>query len=101
MNAVEAVVPAPDEGVELDAAVGLALHMVVSAINHDCAPNCALQTGFSWPELRGWAVVQTLRSVSDGEELTIAYVPEVPERRELLHEQWCFRCECDLCVPNK
>merc|ERR1712007_244309 len=103
MNAVEVVVP-PAEAAPLEnsgeagpPAVGIALHLVASAANHACDPNCSLQSGLPMPELRGWAVLQSVRPLRNGEELTIAYVPPGPSRRSELKEQWLFDCRCGAC----
>eukprot|EP00747_Dinoflagellata_sp_TGD_P034782 gnl/TRDRNA2_/TRDRNA2_137459_c0_seq2.p1 gnl/TRDRNA2_/TRDRNA2_137459_c0~~gnl/TRDRNA2_/TRDRNA2_137459_c0_seq2.p1 ORF type:complete len:203 (+),score=28.52 gnl/TRDRNA2_/TRDRNA2_137459_c0_seq2:49-657(+) len=103
MNAVEAIVPYMNEDesfkdeVEVPSAVGIALHLVASAVNHSCSPSCTLQTGLALPSLRGWAVLQAARSFAEGEEATIAYVPPGPNRHRELLEQWCFDCDCGNC----
>eukprot|EP00439_Symbiodinium_sp_Y106_P084905 s905_g26.t5 len=79
MNAVEVLVPVEDQLLASDlcgaaAVEGLALYFVASAVNHSCHPNCALQSCFASPGLRGWAVLQALRPIDEGEEVTIAYL---------------------------
>eukprot|EP00434_Breviolum_minutum_P033373 symbB.v1.2.029529.t3/scaffold3233.1/size60571/5 len=95
MNAVEVVVQADAEAEAFSAARGLALYLVASAVNHDCKPNCALQSCLPMPELRGWAVLQALRDLEEGEEVTIEYVEDSPDRHEQLLEQWRFQCNCE------
>eukprot|EP00969_Alexandrium_andersonii_P167442 7401900-Alexandrium_andersonii.AAC.3 len=53
-----------DLAAAVEPSVGIALHLTVSAANHACAPNCALQTAL--PGLPGWAVLQAVRDVSRG-----------------------------------
>lgn len=79
MNAVEVLVPVEEPLLASDvcgaaAVEGLALYFVASAVNHSCHPNCALQSCFACPGLRGWAVLQALRPIDEGEEVTIAYL---------------------------
>eukprot|EP00928_Gymnodinium_smaydae_P047873 TRINITY_DN31985_c0_g1_i1.p1 TRINITY_DN31985_c0_g1~~TRINITY_DN31985_c0_g1_i1.p1 ORF type:complete len:388 (-),score=85.20 TRINITY_DN31985_c0_g1_i1:69-1232(-) len=115
MNAVEALVPAPSDedasttsdaeaavaaanpGLGSSVSSGIALHLVLSAVNHDCSPNCTLETGIPMPEIRGWAVLQARRPIEAGEEVTIAYAPAEEGRRRQLAEQWLFSCGCETC----
>ncbi|CAE6971413.1 Smyd3 [Symbiodinium sp. CCMP2592] len=104
-NAVEVLVPVEDQLLAPDlcgaaAVEGLALYFVASAVNHSCHPNCALQSCFASPGLRGWAVLQALRPIDEGEEVTIAYLEDGPETCERLFEQWRFHCSCDYCASR-
>mmetsp|Transcript_69443 Transcript_69443/g.196028 ORF Transcript_69443/g.196028 Transcript_69443/m.196028 type:complete len:347 (-) Transcript_69443:11-1051(-) len=99
MNAVEVVVPPEDDEDESgQSAAGIALHLVASAVNHECEAKCAVQTALPLPELRGWAVLQALSPLSVGSEVTISYAagPRA-ERRAALSEQWLFECGCAAC----
>ncbi|CAE8717067.1 unnamed protein product, partial [Polarella glacialis] len=100
MNAVEAIVPpaeADAQGEQLQPAEGLALHLVASTVNHACEPNCALQSGLALAEIRGWAVLQALRPLAEGEEVSIEYVGRGADRHDELLEQWGFDCACRHC----
>ncbi|KAH8603988.1 SET domain [Trypanosoma vivax] len=73
--------------------IGQALHAstITSYFNHSCAPNCAMD---------GNAIV-TICEVLPGEELTIAYIPQlywpVELRREELAGRYFFHCCCTRC----
>ncbi|CAK8991329.1 Histone-lysine N-methyltransferase SMYD1 (SET and MYND domain-containing protein 1) [Durusdinium trenchii] len=92
MNAVEVLVPSEDGAI---VARGLAVYCVASAVNHDCKPNCTLQSCLPLPELRGWAVLQALNDLDEGEEVTIEYLEDAPDRHKQLLEQWRFQCICE------
>ncbi|KAG5484530.1 hypothetical protein LSCM1_07906 [Leishmania martiniquensis] len=66
---------------------------ITSFFNHSCTPNCAIDTV-------GHAIITT-RTVHIGEELTIAYIPQLywPThlRRERLSECFYFVCRCPRC----
>merc|ERR1711918_66324 len=85
-------------GDSIQSTEAIALHLVASAVNHACEPNCTLQTGLPFPEVRGWAILQAIRPLSEGEELTIAYLPAGATRRTELLEQWLFDCKCEACL---
>lgn len=77
--------------------VGQALHVgrnVASFFNHSCTPNCAID-----PVRHA---IVTSRTIHIGEELTIAYMPQLywPTRlrRERLSEGYYFVCRCPRCV---
>ncbi|SCU64370.1 SET domain containing protein, putative [Trypanosoma equiperdum] len=73
--------------------VGQALHAasITSYFNHSCAPNCAIQSD----------AIVTTRVVEAGEELTIAYIPQLywptELRRGELAEKYFFHCRCVRC----
>eukprot|EP00933_Yihiella_yeosuensis_P033393 TRINITY_DN27109_c0_g1_i1.p1 TRINITY_DN27109_c0_g1~~TRINITY_DN27109_c0_g1_i1.p1 ORF type:complete len:121 (-),score=18.38 TRINITY_DN27109_c0_g1_i1:130-492(-) len=106
MNAVEAIVPIPDdvnldEGLQLQAAEGLALHLVASSVNHACDPNAALQSALPLPEIRGWAVLQVLKPIKQGDEVTIEYIAASTDRQKQLLEQWHIQCSCGNCSSSE
>ncbi|GET86841.1 hypothetical protein, conserved [Leishmania tarentolae] len=77
-------------------AVAQALHAgnsVASFFNHSCMPNCAIDT------VRH--AIVTTRTIHVGEELTIAYIPQLywPTRlrREQLSRDYYFVCRCQRC----
>ncbi|RNF19094.1 uncharacterized protein Tco025E_04284 [Trypanosoma conorhini] len=76
--------------------VGQALHAasITSYFNHACAPNCAMEAG----------AIATTRHIRPGEELTIAYLPQLywPSwlRREELAERYFFDCRCVRCTEG-
>ncbi|KPA75658.1 hypothetical protein ABB37_08225 [Leptomonas pyrrhocoris] len=79
--------------------VGQGLHIgegVASYYNHSCAPNCAID-----PVLHR---IITTRTVQPGEEMTIAYIPQLywPTRlrQERLSEGYFFVCRCPRCVKG-
>lgn len=76
-------------------AVGQALHCAnqTSFFNHSCDPNCAIDGQRH--------CIRTTRTVAAGEELTIAYLPQLywpaKRRQERLSEQYFFQCACARC----
>lgn len=63
--------------------------------NHSCNPNCCIEN-----ETDATIQLKTIRNISEGEELTIAYVRvDLPteERKRLLKEGYDFVCECEVC----
>ncbi|GME49816.1 hypothetical protein GTA08_BOTSDO01601 [Neofusicoccum parvum] len=69
-------------------------------LNHACAPNAV----FAWNEARGAIVVQAIRDVGVGEEVTIAYVDGVAgreERRGKLRAAYGFVCGCWACADEE
>lgn len=102
MNAIEVVVqPAEAEAGVIDGpplpepVIGISMHLVASAANHACVPSCTVQG--SLPGLNGWAVLQAVRPLAEGEEATISYTALGPETRQELREQWLFDCDCRHC----
>ena len=79
--------------------VGQGLHIgrsFASYYNHSCAPNCAID-----PVQHR---IITTRIIQPGEELTIAYIPQLywPTRlrQERLSEGYFFVCRCPRCVKG-
>jgi hypothetical protein len=77
--------------------VGQGLHIgesFASYYNHSCAPNCAID-----PVLHR---IITTRTIQPGEELTIAYIPQLywPTRlrQDALSESYFFVCRCPRCT---
>jgi hypothetical protein len=67
----------------------------LSRINHSCKPNAK----HSWNPVKEQYVVYTIRSVREGEELTVSYLSggESKRRQETLKEAFGFTCACELC----
>ncbi|CAG9570530.1 conserved hypothetical protein [Leishmania major strain Friedlin] len=79
--------------------VAQALHAgnsIASFFNHSCTPNCAIDT------VRH--AIVTTRTIHVGEELSIAYIPQLywPTRlrRERLSESYYFVCRCQRCESS-
>lgn len=94
-NSIELVDQSPSgEG----QAIGQGLHAegIASLFNHSCSPNCSLVTA--------QGIISTIRDIIPGEELTIAYIPQLywptSLRQEALREQFFFNCCCSRCVPR-
>ncbi|KAG5484919.1 hypothetical protein LSCM4_07692 [Leishmania orientalis] len=66
---------------------------ITSFFNHSCTPNCTIDTA--------GRSITTTRTIHIGEELTIAYIPQLywPTRlrRERLSEGYYFVCRCPRC----
>ena len=58
-------------------------------VNHSCEPNCTINDDFG---------IQTLRSIREGEELTIAYnqisASEAKQWGGFWDKRWTFHCGC-------
>ncbi|KAG5509897.1 hypothetical protein JKF63_07542 [Porcisia hertigi] len=80
--------------------VAQALHVgknIASYLNHSCTPNCAIDT------VRH--AIVTTRTIQIGEELNIAYIPQLywptSLRRERLSEGYYFVCHCPRCENSR
>ncbi|EPY18554.1 SET and MYND domain-containing protein [Strigomonas culicis] len=66
---------------------------ITSFFNHSCAPNCAIDADRN--------CICTVRRVYKGEELTIAYMPQLywpaKLRQDALAERYFFSCRCERC----
>lgn len=74
---------------------GTALLGFCASINHSCDPNCEIVYMHD-----ANALVVSTRAISEGEELTIPYVPTnlpVQKRRNVLFKRYRFYCECTKC----
>ncbi|CAK0869435.1 unnamed protein product, partial [Prorocentrum cordatum] len=74
--------------------VGVGLYPSGAMLNHSCEPSCL------WFVRGGILVVEALRGVRRGEELTIQYLPvngPFQARRRRLQEAFGFRCLCRRC----
>lgn len=74
---------------------GTALLGFCASINHSCDPNCEIVYMHD-----ANALVVSTRAISEGEELTIPYVPTnlpVQKRRNVLFKRYGFYCECTKC----
>jgi tetratricopeptide (TPR) repeat protein len=83
---------------------GHGLFRLGSLMNHSCDPN----VGMAQPALNSKASWIALRDIMIGEELFDSYVALEDEaqhnrkqRREILHENYYFWCECSLCKSGK
>ena len=70
-------------------------------MNHSCRPNCdVFHVGDSLN-------VFALRSISQGEEISISYEPKIRQmkslegRKELLFNEFGFQCQCPLCEEQE
>jgi len=73
------------------------LFLLLSRLNHSCAPNCAR----AWSETMQREELVALRDVAAGEELTSAYFDVLAsraQRRAHAAEAFGFDCHCALCV---
>lgn len=79
------------------------IYLTASLLNHDCRPNLA------WHPVKGRIVLNVLRSVVKGEELTVSYFaqaigsyqrgegcPTFNQRKEKLR-RYRFECKCSVC----
>ena len=74
---------------------GTALLGFCASINHSCEPNCEIVYMHD-----ANALVVSTRAISEGEELTIPYVPTnlpIQKRRNVLFKRYGFYCECTKC----
>eukprot|EP00092_Neocalanus_flemingeri_P017534 GFUD01018969.1.p1 GENE.GFUD01018969.1~~GFUD01018969.1.p1 ORF type:complete len:340 (-),score=124.94 GFUD01018969.1:139-1158(-) len=82
------------------------VYLTASLLNHDCKPNLA------WHPVQGKIVVNVLRRVEKGEELTVSYFvqsvgtyergegcPTFIQRRERL-VRYRFDCQCSICLEE-
>ena len=80
---------------------GSALYAVHSCLNHSCDPNTAALL----PEKDGeaQAIIQCLKPIAKGEELTISYIDldiGWEERQEMLAD-YGFHCSCNRCQDER
>ncbi|CAE8728566.1 unnamed protein product [Polarella glacialis] len=72
----------------------------LACLNHSCDPN--LQVVSSRPG--SYILLRTLRTVAQGEELTINYTGAwdrpLKDRREQLQSRWLFTCKCPRCAAE-
>lgn len=75
-----------------------AVYATLCRINHSCLPN----THHAWNENLKLETIHALRDISKGEEVTIAYTLDGTraERRALLHNQFGFECQCEVCSAS-
>ena len=81
----------------------LTLFPTISRLNHSCQPNC--NHYWSGTVFK----VRAMKPVKAGEELTISYMSPLQRadfhsresRRKILHEEFGFDCNCDLCHSNQ
>ncbi|XP_053567018.1 histone-lysine N-methyltransferase SMYD3 [Bombina bombina] len=69
----------------------------MSLLNHSCDPNCLIV--FDGKCL----LLQTIKEISKGEELTVSYIDvNRPShiRQKQLQRQYCFICNCHLCLTK-
>uniref|UniRef100_A0A1D1YJJ1 Histone-lysine N-methyltransferase ATXR2 n=1 Tax=Anthurium amnicola TaxID=1678845 RepID=A0A1D1YJJ1_9ARAE len=79
---------------------GTAFFPLQSCINHSCHPNAK---AFKRDEDKdGHATIIALRSIMEGEEITISYIDEdLPyEERQSLLADYGFKCECPRCLEE-
>lgn len=72
--------------------------LTASMFNHSCNPNS------SWEFTETGIIIKTLRSIKNGEPLTLSYGPnsaiDFDQRQTRLKEDYCFFCQCDLCTND-
>lgn len=96
MNANRFMHAVPDEGEER---LYMGVYPGMSRVNHSCAPNCRVYSREGDHKL---LILESLRDIEAGEELTFAYLPEVvglgvAARQQMLEENCRFKCECAVC----
>lgn len=80
---------------------GTAFYPLQSCMNHSCCPNAR---AFKREQDKdGQATIVALRSISEGEEITISYIEEdLPfEERQALLADYGFRCRCAKCIEEE
>lgn len=88
-------------------AVGVGLFPNLGLVNHDCWPNCSVvlnhgSQSATNPALHSQSRIElrALRTVSEGEELTVSYVDVLDtsaERQRKLKQRFHFDCTCQRC----
>ncbi|KAJ1907700.1 hypothetical protein LPJ81_000583 [Coemansia sp. IMI 209127] len=76
------------------------LYLLQSCFNHNCDPNCVVVHPNDGMYR---AIIQTLRPIKAGEEMTITYVNPrngVNERQQELRDWYMFDCQCDRCIEE-
>lgn len=72
--------------------------LTASMFNHSCLPNCA------WAWTGDLFVARANRDITEGEELTVAYVPssyDYEKRNGVLKASNDFECHCPLCKADE
>lgn len=78
---------------------GSGLYRLQSGVNHSCEPNAQV----TFPNNNNRLVLQALRNIEPGEEITICYLDECMQsrsrhtRRKYLLENYLFTCTCTKC----
>jgi hypothetical protein len=78
---------------------GSGFYVLHSCFNHSCDPNCRVLVPRDDSE-NGKAIVQTVRDIAEGEELTVSYIEETEPylvRQEHLRD-YGFECRCSRCL---
>ena len=84
-----------------------AVYRTLSRFNHSCVPNCSwsfVPQGTPGSVGAASVAVRAIKSVKEGDELTISYAdPTVrrDERRETLWDKYRFDCACALCASPR
>ena len=79
---------------------GSGFYRLHSCFNHSCDPNCRVLVPRDDTE-NSKAIVQTLRDVEAGEELTFSYLEDESEPYQVRQEQlrdYGFKCRCSKCL---
>lgn len=80
--------------------VGLGLYIPAAYLNHSCRPNCVY-----WFDESGNMVMQSIRPIGVGEEVTYAYIDLYQSRasRAALLKQIYFidNCQCERCLKTQ
>ncbi|KAJ2890332.1 hypothetical protein IWW38_004193, partial [Coemansia aciculifera] len=75
-------------------------YLLQSCFNHNCDPNCVVVHP---NDGKYRAIIQTLRPIAAGEEMTITYVNPrdgIGERQQALRDWYMFDCRCERCVKE-
>ena len=77
---------------------GAGLFELISTINHSCVPNCVVSFNGS-----SEATIRAVRSIAEGEELSICYVDSGAElhARQSQLATYGFECVCKRCATEK
>jgi SET domain-containing protein len=82
---------------------GSGLYQIQSACNHSCDPSAEI----TYPRSDFTMVMQALRDIKKGEEITISYIDECVRERsrhsriKFLRELYLFTCECPKCDSQR
>ncbi|WPK27210.1 hypothetical protein PUMCH_004587 [Australozyma saopauloensis] len=79
----------------------LSVFLLQSHLNHNCAPNCEVETALQ--KYKGVKVVAA-RDIKSGEELTTTYVNPshtLQQRQRELRVNWGFICKCQKCKDDE
>ena len=95
-----------DDDVDDDLVEGSGFYALQSCMNHSCDPNCRVMIPRSDNE-NAKAILQSVREISEGEELLVSYIDESEEDPISLAERaaqlkdYGFECHCSRCQMER